>query len=93
MTQPNDEAATNMLDTIHARLSLPPPAVCKMFRVAARLTLPEAAAEIGVDRATLVRWESGRTTPRISNGNFDRYAAFIARLRESAGESLDMSEQ
>src|SRR5687768_4809439 len=43
---------------------LPSPAECRRIRIAAGVSLREAAAPIGVDAMTLWRWENGRARPR-----------------------------
>ena len=43
---------------------LPPPDVCRSIRIASGATQDEVAEAIGVDRATVSRWESGSRSPR-----------------------------
>ncbi len=43
---------------------LPPPSACRAIRKKAGATQADLAAELGVDRATVSRWESGTRYPR-----------------------------
>jgi HTH-type transcriptional regulator/antitoxin MqsA len=43
---------------------LPPPKVAAAIRVAAGVTQERLAAELGVHRVSVVRWETGRRHPR-----------------------------
>ncbi|POG43193.1 transcriptional regulator [Streptomyces sp. ZL-24] len=53
------------VDALLARRSdLPPPAERERLRKAGRYTQQEVADALGVTRATLVNWESGKTEPR-----------------------------
>ena len=66
---------------IHTTLkqrSLPSPAVRRALRVAAGLTQADLAAELGVSRAAVARWESGTRVPR---GDYRiTYAALLREL-------------
>jgi transcriptional regulator with XRE-family HTH domain len=52
-----------LLETVRAA-QLPAPAMRRMIRTAAGVTLNEVAAEIGVTPMTVLRWERGETEPR-----------------------------
>jgi transcriptional regulator with XRE-family HTH domain len=69
---------------ILARRSLPPPGVCRDLRVDARLTQLEVASVVGVDRASVSRWESGSRRPR--GPRRDRYLAVLKTLARILGE-------
>jgi DNA-binding transcriptional regulator YiaG len=47
-----------------ARVRRRPPQVAKAIREAARVSQARLAAELGVDRVTVARWESGERRPR-----------------------------
>lgn len=48
----------------HSRRRLPEPPVCRLLRQRARLSQADIAAVLGVDRATVSRWETGGREPR-----------------------------
>lgn len=47
--------------------TLPTPEQLRERRILARVTLREAAAEVGVDKNTVWRWEQGRSSPRLDD--------------------------
>jgi transcriptional regulator with XRE-family HTH domain len=65
---------------IAVRLSLPPAARQRELRLAAGFSIQEIAAAVGVDRATVSRWESGKREPR--GDHLDRYVAVLKALEE-----------
>ena len=65
---------------VASRSPLPPPTERKRLRVAHGLTLDEVAAALGVRRATVSGWESGKTEPRPPER--DAYARMLKQLAE-----------
>ncbi|MFI5887650.1 telomere-associated protein Tap [Streptomyces sp. NPDC051554] len=63
---------------VASRSPLPPPTERKRLRVAHGLTLDEVAAALGVRRATVSGWESGKTEPRPPER--DAYARMLKQL-------------
>ncbi|MFI6039050.1 sigma factor-like helix-turn-helix DNA-binding protein [Streptomyces sp. NPDC051315] len=63
---------------------LPPPAERRRLREAASLTQAQLAARLGVSRALVRTWESGRRTPQ--GGAREAYAALLASLARPGGE-------
>jgi DNA-binding transcriptional regulator YiaG len=61
---------------------LPPPAMAKAIREAAGVSQVRLAAELGVHRMTIARWEQGTRTP--TGASRASYAAVLAELREVA---------
>ncbi len=59
---------------------LPPPRARRRLREAASLTQAQLASRVGVSRATLRAWESGRTTPR--GREREAYAKLLHTLAE-----------
>jgi DNA-binding transcriptional regulator YiaG len=53
----------------------------RSIRQAARLSLPEVAAEIGVAVSTVWRWENGQRQPRGEAA--ERYSDLLDRLMEN----------
>lgn len=54
---------TALADRVKAA-QLPAPAMRRTIRKAARVTLAEMAAELGVSAVTVLRWERGTSEPR-----------------------------
>ncbi|MFI7296916.1 telomere-associated protein Tap [Streptomyces sp. NPDC050121] len=63
---------------VASRSPLPPPAERRRLRQAHALTLDEVAAALGVRRATVGGWESGRTEPRPPER--EAYARLLKQL-------------
>jgi transcriptional regulator with XRE-family HTH domain len=55
---------TALLAARRSERRLPDPDACRLIRERAGLTQRELAGVIGVSRATVSRWESGRRIPR-----------------------------
>lgn len=62
---------------------LPPPESARALRSDAGLTQAQMASALGVDRATISRWESGSVRPRSSHRV--TYADLLSQLREAVG--------
>lgn len=73
--------ATKIHDVLAARRRrrLPDPATRRALRVAAGLSQADVAACVGVDRASVSRWETGHRSPRG-----DTAEAYAALLRDLA---------
>lgn len=61
------------------RNSMPAPVTRRLLREQAQLRQGDIAAVLGVDRATISRWESGETAPR--GETLDAYIALLDRLQ------------
>ncbi|MBZ3913994.1 telomere-associated protein Tap [Streptomyces acidiscabies] len=72
---------------VASRSALPAPAERKRLRTAHGLTLDEVAGALGVRRATVGGWESGRTEPRPPER--DGYARLLKQLAELYPEAPD----
>jgi DNA-binding transcriptional regulator YiaG len=69
-----------LIEEVQAR-RLPPPKTCRAIRLAADVSQVRLAAELGIHRSTLIRWENGTQDPR---GNArEQYARMLAELREA----------
>ncbi|MFI9810215.1 telomere-associated protein Tap [Streptomyces sp. NPDC052301] len=65
---------------VASRSPLPPPAERRRLRQAHALTLDEVAAALGVRRATIGDWETGKTEPRPPQR--DAYARLLKQLAQ-----------
>ncbi len=54
----------SLIDEVRQRRRLPKPSTARAIREEAGISQQRMATEIGVDRMTLARWESGRRKPR-----------------------------
>lgn len=70
-----------LIDEVRAR-QLPSAKTCRAIRLAAGVSQTRMAAELGVHRVTLLRWENGVQEPRGESR--ERYAQLLAGLREVA---------
>lgn len=59
---------------------MPPPAMARAIREAAGVSQRAFAAELGVHRLTLVRWETGTHRPRGEMRS--RYATLLAQIQD-----------
>jgi DNA-binding transcriptional regulator YiaG len=76
-----DAPPSGLLAQVRAARRLPAPAVARAIREAAGVTQAQVAAELGVGRVTVARWELGTRTPR---GDLRlRYIAILDELREA----------
>lgn len=75
---------SGLLERARSAHRLPEPLVAKEIRVAAAISQAEMAAELGVHRMTVVRWEDGSRRPRG-----DLLVAYVALLDQlkAAGAS------
>jgi DNA-binding XRE family transcriptional regulator len=60
---PMEELLTEVL----ARSALPPPGTRRQIRVSAGVSQERVGREVGVDRATVCRWESGDREPSLAH--------------------------
>lgn len=68
-----------LIDEVRAR-QLPSVEARRAIRVAADVSQIRMAAELGVHRSTLIRWENGECVPRGEVR--ERYARLLAGLRQ-----------
>jgi transcriptional regulator with XRE-family HTH domain len=81
--QPVD-ALAQIIEKRRARKRLPDPRTRRQVRERAGITQADLAQVLGVDRATVSRWESGERDPRPSQ--LEPYVAALERLmREAIG--------
>lgn len=71
-------STTTLVPLLHERCLLPPPPICKAARLAAGATQDELATVVGVDRATISRYEDGTREPHGDHRR--RYSRAIADL-------------
>ena len=64
------------------RIALPPVPSRRVLRLAAGLSQTEVATAVGVDRATVSRWETGSREPAGSNR--DAYAEALDEMARAA---------
>lgn len=69
----------SLIDEVRASRRLPTPAVARMIREEAGVTQEALAAELGVHRVTLARWEAGTCAPRAAFRA--QYARLLDELR------------
>ncbi len=72
----------HLLEELAARPALPSPRTARAIRLAAGVTQDRLAAELGVHRATVERWENGSRTPQRRHR--DSYAALLIELQQVA---------
>lgn len=53
-----------LIDEVRRARTLPPPHAARQIRLAAGVSQERLAAELGVHRMTVVRWETGERAPR-----------------------------
>jgi DNA-binding transcriptional regulator YiaG len=70
-----------LLDTVRAAHRLPKPAMARLIRSEAGVSQARLAAEVGVHRVTLARWEAGVSRPQ-SAALRARYASLLADMQE-----------
>jgi transcriptional regulator with XRE-family HTH domain len=73
-----DRVLEDALDAARARKQLPEPSLRRLLRERAGVSQAVLATAVGVDRASVSRWESGRRTPR--GEQVERYRAVLQRL-------------
>lgn len=69
-----------LLDEVRAKRHLPSPDQAREIRQEADVTQTRLAAELGVHRVTIARWEAG--TRRPTGTHRAAYAALLKQLRE-----------
>ena len=67
-----------LLAEAQVRNTLPPPQLCRLLRLRAGLSQSQLAEVVGVDRASVSRWEAGLRHPRRRAAV--RYAEVLERL-------------
>ena len=72
---------SELLDQVRTLQRLPRPATARAVRLAAGLTVEQVAAELGVHRVTVERWERGERRPRRAVAL--RYVELLDQLREA----------
>lgn len=55
---------SRLLDEVAVARRLPSPAMARAIRAAAGVSQARLAAELGVQRVTVARWEAGKRRPR-----------------------------
>lgn len=70
-----------LADEVRLMAGLPAPPARAAIRRRARVTHERLAAELGVHRLTVIRWENGTREPRGDRRL--RYARLLAELREA----------
>jgi DNA-binding transcriptional regulator YiaG len=72
---------SELAEEVRAARRLPAPTMARAIRIAADVSQERIAAELGVHRVTVARWEAGARRPR---GQLRlRYAGLLAELREA----------
>jgi transcriptional regulator with XRE-family HTH domain len=72
------DSIEDALRRARVRRRLPPPPARRQIRQRADLTQRDLAVAVGVDRATVARWEAGDREPRACH--LERYLAVLDRL-------------
>lgn len=70
-----------LLDQVRLSRRMPPPAMARAIRTSAGVSQERLAAELGVHRLTVIRWETGRCVPRGEVRA--RYAALLTELQRA----------
>lgn len=73
---------SQLVDEVRRARTLPSPPLAKAIRQSAGVSQVRLAAELGVHRMTVARWEQGVRKP--SGATRAAYAALLADLREIA---------
>jgi transcriptional regulator with XRE-family HTH domain len=70
-----------LVNRVRAGRKLPTPAMQREIRKAAGVSQAQVAAELGVQRVTVARWETGlrKPSPRL----LERYVELLEQLREA----------
>jgi DNA-binding transcriptional regulator YiaG len=69
---------TTLADEVRETLTLPDPGTARAIREGARISQARLAAELGVSRVCVLRWESRQRTPRGALRT--RYTRLLAEL-------------
>ena len=72
--------APSLVDEVRVSHRLPTPRLARAIRESAHVSQVRLAAEIGVHRLTLVRWERGTSRPR--GASLAAYVELLERLQE-----------
>jgi transcriptional regulator with XRE-family HTH domain len=70
----------SLVEQVRIERRMPSPATAKVIRRTAGVSLERMADEIGVDRATLMRWENGENRPRPAH--CAKWAALLDELQQ-----------
>ena len=70
-----------LIEEIRAAKQLPPPTMARAIRLAADVSQERVAAELGVHRVTVARWEAGTRRPRARLRI--AYAELLRQLQEA----------
>ena len=73
--------ARSLEERARLRTRLPTPDECRRLRVAALIEAQEMAQELGINKATLWKWESGVSSP--TGPTRDRYAELLENLAKA----------
>lgn len=74
---------SGLVERARSARRLPSPAAAKAIRIDAAVSQAELAAELGVHRMTVLRWEDGSRRPR--GQLLMAYVALLDQLREACG--------
>jgi transcriptional regulator with XRE-family HTH domain len=77
-----DDTLTTALESGRLRRRLPPPVTRRRLREGAGIPQEALAQAVGVDRATISRWETGEREPRARH--LERYVEVLDRLAAEA---------
>jgi transcriptional regulator with XRE-family HTH domain len=77
-----DDSLTAALTTGRLRRQLPPPETRRLLRERVGIPQTALAQAVGVDRATVSRWETGEREPR--DKHLARYVEVLDRLAAEA---------
>jgi DNA-binding transcriptional regulator YiaG len=70
-----------LVEEVRQASTLPPRGVARAIRTSAKVSQTRLAAELGVNRMTVARWESGAREPR--GALRAEYALLLAALQEA----------
>lgn len=80
---PTDAALRELSSVVAARRKLPPPAVRRLLRETAGVSLAQVARAVGVSKQCVSQWELGSRRP--SGERLERYIAVLDTLRGGPG--------
>lgn len=68
-----------LIDEVRSTARLPEASTARLIRISAGISQERLAAEVGVHRVTLARWESGECRPRGTARS--RYSTVLHEIR------------